>query len=193
MKRWLLILDAISTSARVMSQQSPCIRLQEPAKEKNIVHSSRQFIVGATCKECSLTVNGLGVKLYPTGAFAYELNLKPGDSAFSLMASSPNGKLISKKLEYNYALPSPPDTIKTLDIASIETMPEGNLFVQSGDKIKIRVKTLPGAKVVAWSKMILYELPTSKTNPVPGIYQGEYTVRESDSFLVAKIPITVTD
>ena len=128
------------SSAFSQNTDNPFIKLQEPAKEKNAVKASRQFIVGATCKTCSLTINGQAAKVYPTGAFAYEVNLKPGDSSFNMIAFAGEGKSFGKKISYNYSLPSPPDTIKTLDIAGIETFPEGNLYVQAGDKIKIRVR-----------------------------------------------------
>ena len=179
------------SSAFSQNTDNPFIKLQEPAKEKNAVKASRQFIVGATCKTCSLTINGQAAKVYPTGAFAYEVNLKPGDSSFNMIAFAGEGKSFGKKISYNYSLPSPPDTVKTLDIAGIETFPEGNLYVQAGDKIKIRVKALSGCSVTAWTTAALYELPISKGNTMPGIYQGEYTVKEADSFLVSKIPITI--
>ena len=179
------------SSAFSQNTDNPFIKLQEPAKEKNAVKASRQFIVGATCKTCSLTINGQAAKVYPTGAFAYEVNLKPGDSSFNMIAFAGEGKSFGKKISYNYSLPSPPDTVKTLDIAGIETFPEGNLYVQAGDKIKIRVKALSGCSVTAWTTTALYELPISKGNTMPGIYQGEYTVKEADSFLVSKIPITI--
>jgi N-acetylmuramoyl-L-alanine amidase len=75
-----------------------------------------------------------------------------------------------------------------LDIASIETFPEGNLMLQPGDKIKFKVKALTGCKVIAGKNMPLYEMPVA----MPGIYQGEYTVKETDSFLVNKMPVTIT-
>ena len=191
----ILLIGAVFCSTSSFSQvvDKPFIKLQEPAKEKNSVRSSRQFVVGATCKSCSLTLNGEAVEVYPTGAFAYELNLKPGDSSINIVAFAGEGRSVAKKISYNYSLPSPPDTVKALDIASIETFPEGNLYVQAGEKIKIKVKALPGSMVTAWTKVPLFELPVSKTNTMPGIYQGEYTVKESDSFLVSKIPITITD
>ena len=191
----ILLIGAVFCSTSSFSQvvDKPFIKLQEPAKEKNSVRSSRQFVVGATCKSCSLTLNGEAVEVYPTGAFAYELNLKPGDSSINIVAFAGEGRSVAKKISYNYSLPSPPDTVKALGIASIETFPEGNLYVQAGEKIKIKVKALPGSMVTAWTKVPLFELPVSKTNTMPGIYQGEYTVKESDSFLVSKIPITITD
>ncbi|MBK7308311.1 MAG: hypothetical protein IPI88_15675 [Chitinophagaceae bacterium] len=87
-------------------------------------------------------------------------------------------------------MPPPPDTVKTLDIASIETFPEGNLFVMPGDRIKFKVKALTGCTVFANGNIPLYEMFQNK---MPGIYQGEYVVKETDSFLVSKLQITITD
>jgi N-acetylmuramoyl-L-alanine amidase len=67
------------------------------------------------------------------------------------------------------------------------------LLVSPGDKIKFSVKALPGCTVVANANIPLYEMPTSELNPVPGIYQGEYDIKATDSFLLAKIPVTITD
>jgi N-acetylmuramoyl-L-alanine amidase len=80
--------------------------------------------------------------------------------------------------------------VKTLDIASIETFPEGNLFVMPGDHIIFKVKALTGCTVFANGNIPLYEMLKNK---MPGIYQGEYVVKETDSFLVNKIPVTITD
>ena len=168
----------------------PFIKLVEPTKAIINVKASRNFIIGSTCKTCNLTINGAAVKVYPTGAFAYELNVKPGDTVFNLIAFTAPDKSVNKKLSYNYTLPPPPDTVKTLDIASIETQPEGNLFVMPGDRIKFKVKALTGCTVFANGNIPLYEMPNNK---MPGMYQGEYVVKETDSFLVTKIPVTITD
>ena len=167
----------------------PFIKLVEPGKEKNAVQSSRNFLIGSTCKSCNLTINGNPVKVFATGAFAYEVNLKPGDTAFNLIAFATPDKSVNRKIIYNYTLPAPPDTVKVLDIASIETFPEGNLMLQPGDKIKFRVKALKGCTVVAGKNIKLYEMPGA----MPGIYQGEYVIKEADNFLMEKIPVTITD
>ncbi len=167
----------------------PFIKLTEPVKEKNLVKASRNFLIGSTCKTCNLTVNGNNVKVYATGGFAYELNLKPGDTSFNIVAFTAPDKSITKKLVYAYTLPETPDTVKTLDIASIETFPEGNLMLQPGDKIKFKVKALTGCGVVVNKTIPLFEVPGT----LPGIYQGEYVVNEKDSFLVAKLPVTITN
>ncbi len=179
----------ISVFVYSQNENKPFIKLVEPLKEKNNVKVSRNFLIGSTCKNCNLTVNGAAVKVYPTGAFAYEVNLKPGDTSFNIIAFAAPGQSGNKKVLYNYTLPAPPDTVKTLDIVSIETFPEGNLLVKAGDKIKFKVKALTGCTVIAGKNIPLYEMPVD----MPGIYQGEYVVKESDSFLVTKIPVTITD
>jgi N-acetylmuramoyl-L-alanine amidase len=187
----VLLLLVLSIKLPAQTTDKAFIRLAFPGKENNAVRTARQFISGATCKDCSLTVNGLPVKVYPTGGFACELDLRPGANVVSIVATA--GKTeANKKLTYNFSLPVQ-DTVKTLGIASIEIFPEGDLLVSPGDKIKFRVKALPGCTVMADADIPLYEMPTSELNAVPGIYQGEYDIKETDSFLVAKIPVTITD
>lgn len=187
-----LVTLALVLAATVAYPQSdkPFIKLVEPTSEQNNVKASRQYIVGSTCKSCGLSINDQPVKVYPSGGFAFELNLKPGDTAFNIVAFFPPDRTSVKRVVYNYTVPPPPDTVKTLDIASIEMIPEGNLYVRPGDRIKFRVKALPGAKVMVNRNIALYEMPNNK---MPGIYQGEYQVKETDSFLVSKMPVTITD
>ncbi len=171
---------------------APFIRLTNPYKISNEVKSSRQFIVGATCKNCLLTINGKKVKVYPTGAFAYELNLRPGDSSITIIAEGA-AKSVSKKISYTYTLPKPPEPVKTLGIESIQTFPDGDLVLKPGDNIKFRVKALTRCIIKVMQNTVLYELPVKQTNGMPGIYQGEYTVKETDSFNVKKLPVTIND
>ena len=185
-----LLLLLITQFCFSQTTDKPFIRLVEPAKEVVNTKTARQFLIGSTCKTCNLTVNGKPVKVYATGAFAYELNLKPGDTTFNLVAFAAPDKSANKKIDFIYTLASPPDTVKVLDIASIETFPEGNLFVLPGDKIKFKVKALPGCTVTVNNTIPLYEMANNK---MPGIYQGEYAVKASDSFLVSKLPVTITD
>lgn len=182
-----LLLAGLSTLAQ--QAEKPFIRLVDPLKENNSARSARQFISGSTCKNCQLTINGSSVKVYPTGGFAHAVFLQPGNNTVEIIATGA-GSRVSKKLFYQYVLPSPPDTVKTLDIVQIETFPEGNLIVQPGDKIRFRVKALSGCMVMVNGKTPLYEMPA---RPMPGIYQGEYTVNAADSFLTTKIPLTIMD
>ncbi len=184
-----LLFLAIVNFGFAQVEDKPFIKLVEPLKEKNSVKAARNFLIGSTCKNCNLTVNGEAIKVYETGAFAYEVNLKPGDTVFTLIAFAAPDISTTKKLAYSYTLPPPPDTVKVLDIVNIETFPEGNLMLKPGDKIKFKIKALTGCAVMVNKKIPLFEVP----GVLPGIYQGEYVVKEGDSFLVTKLPVTITN
>ncbi len=192
MNKLIVAILLLSISSVAAQKDEAFLRLLSPAKENNAVRSARHFVSGATCKSCELTVNGNTVKVYPTGGFAYQLDVKPGTNTFNIVAKGPGRTTASKKLVYVYTIPTI-DTVKDLSIASAQMLPEGNLVVAPGDKIRFKVKTLPGARVVANGNILLYEIPTSANNPVPGIFQAEYTISEKDSFSMSQIPISVTD
>lgn len=188
----VVLICLVANNAFCQNTDKPFIRLVQPSRKTNAVSWSNSFIIGSTCKTCTVTVNEIPVKVYPTGAFAVELNLRPGDTSFTIIASLAN-KTVNKKLAYTYTLPKPPEPVKDLSIENIETWPEGNLILMTGDKIKFRVKALTNCVVKAMGDTRMYELPVNQTKGMPGIYQGEYIVKATDSFTVMKIPVTVTD
>jgi len=169
------------------------IKLTDPLKEKNNVSSSQQFIVGSTCTSCTLMVNGEKIKVYPTGAFAYELKLAEGDNPFTVVAISEAGKSVSKALHFIYDIPKPAEPVKSFGIESITTFPEGDLILMPGDKIQFKVKAFPGRNVNVMTNTPLYELPVSETKGMPGIYQGVYEVKATDSFATFRMPVTIID
>lgn len=185
------ILLFFTFNANAQKEGAAFLRLAIPSNENNAVRSATQFISGATCKSCELTVNDQPVKVYPTGAFAHQLAVKPGVNTFNLVAKGPGRTSASKTLTYRYTIPAP-DTVRDFRIASIQIIPGGNLMVSPGEKIRIRVKALPGANVVANGNIQLYEMPTGVDNPVPGIYQAEYTIKDTDSFSMTQIPVMLT-
>lgn len=193
MKKWLVSLfSLLSAVVHAQHPNKAFIRLLDPARENNAVRSPRHFISGATCKNCSLTINNEPVQVYATGAFAYELNMQPGVNVFTLAASGADRSTAVKKLTYTYTVPVP-DTVKTLAIADIQVFPEGNLVLKPGDRLQFRVKALPKCKVVANGNIPLYEMPVNSSNTMPGIYQGEYILQPSDSFSQTRMPFTITD
>ncbi len=194
-KSGVLILTMLLQGTMLIAQQqeAPFVKIVNGTKEQNNVSAARQFIVGSTCKTCSLTINGQPVTVYNSGGFAFEINLLGADSSFTLTATTANKKSISKKVAYSYAPPKVAEPVKTLNIESIQTFPEGNLLLLPGDKIQFKVKALPGTTVTAFKNMPLYEMPASAVGGMKGIYQGEYTVLATDSFKSIKIPITLSD
>lgn len=193
MKSFLTVcLQCIVALTFAQKSEKPFIRLTQPLKETNTVVAARQFIIGSSCKTCTVTVNAVPVKVYSTGAFVYELNLTPGQSDV-VIAAEGNGLKALKKLSFTYNLPKPAEAVKTFAIESIETFPEGNLLLQAGDEIRFKVKALPNCAVKILDDTKLFEMPLSATNRLAGIYQGTYMVKATDTFTALKIPITITD
>ncbi len=176
----------------VFSQQKTFIKLVEPSKQNNIIKTGKQFIIGSTCKTCNVTINNAFVKVYPTGAFAYEINLKNGDSSFIIQASSADLAKVSKKISYTFPNPKLVLPIRNVDNFTIETFPQGNLILQAGDKIKIKVKGMTGCKAMLNNIYPMYEMP-GKDSLSKGLYQCEYIIKPSDSFSLQKFSATLTD
>ncbi len=188
----IVVLCFISTSIFSQTNDKPFIKLVQPYKEAVVVTGPKNFIIGSTCKTCIVAINKLPCKTYATGAFAAELNLHTGDTSFIIVATSA-GKSISKKINYSFIPVKPEGPVKVLDIETIDAYPEGNLVVLPGDKIKFRVKALTHCVVKTFNDTRLYELPLANTKGMPGIYQGEYVVKATDSFAMLKMPVTITD
>lgn len=165
----------------------PFIKLTDPLKELNTTVTPKRFIVGSTCKSCSLTINDTPITVYPTGAFAYACIIDSGKNEFVIRAKSATGKAYTKKITYLYTPPVPEKTVSALSIESIQVYPSGNLLLSPGDKIGFRVKAFPGSGVSVMNGWPLYELPDSITGGIRGIYQGEYTVQREDGFYEQKI------
>ncbi len=189
----LLFLFSGNGSLVAQFADDPFIKLTDPLNQITNVNTPRQFIVGSTCMTCTLVINAVPVKVYSTGAFAYELNLPEGENVFELIATSGKYKPVNKKISFSYTIPKPTEPVKEPGIERIQTFPEGDLVLMSGDKIQFKVKAFPGANVTTINKTKLYELPVSQTNGMPGIYQCEYEVKQTDSFFAFKIPVTITD
>ncbi len=171
---------------------NPFIKLVNPLREKTAVTSSRQFIIGSTCKTCTVTINDVPAKVWSTGAIAYEISLAAGDSSFKIVSANPAGKTSTKTIGFTYTAPKPAEPVKILGIESIQTFPEGNLVLMPGDKIRFKVKALPGADVATINNTTLYEIPAAQAKGMTGIYQGEYVIKATDNFSATKIPVAIT-
>jgi N-acetylmuramoyl-L-alanine amidase len=191
MNKIVITLILLYTTTYTHAQETPFIRLVELTKPVNTVASARQFIIGSTCKTCLLTINDNAVRVYSTGAFAFEVNLKPGDTSFLITASNAAGKTATKTMGFSYTPAKPAEAVKTLGIESIQTFPDGNLVLTAGDKIQFKVKAFPASNVSTINGTVLYEMPIGATKGMAGIYQGEYIVKATDNFAATKIPVTI--
>ena len=183
-----LLLFSISLSfVFTATAQQVFLRTSTPSKTQNAVTSAKQFITGLTCKGCSVTVNGIETKVWPTGAFAVELNLKQGDSSFLLEAANASGAKESKRIFLNYQLPEKEKTLTTNTVAYWRIDPQADLLlVKPGDKLKMTVKALPGAVVQLENGTAFKEVYVKDTNGVKGIYRIEYVVKENDDLFTDK-------
>lgn len=163
--------------------QSVFLKLVTPAKTQNSVTASRQFITGTICKGCSLTINDAEVKVWGTGAFAAEVNLKLGDTSFQLIAIDKKGLKESQKLFYNYQLPAKEKEVTTANVEYWRIEPQGDLLLKAGDRLKMTIKTLPGSVVKLENGFELMEVPVKDSTGIRGIYNGEYVVKEKDALL----------
>lgn len=163
------------------AQEKVFLTLQSPLKDKITVSTSPQFITGRTCKNCMLTANGKPVKVYSTGAFALEVALK-ADTSIQLLATLKN-KTIEKNIQYFYQARIAPQPVSTFSIESIQTLPEGDLYLLPGEQINIIVKALPGCRMVADDTYQLYEQGNL------GLYKGVYTITDTVAFSNRKIKL----
>ncbi|MEO5563541.1 MAG: N-acetylmuramoyl-L-alanine amidase [Chitinophagaceae bacterium] len=187
----ILVPVLLLISVYATAQNKPFIRLVDVPRDNIKVRNPVQYLSGSTCKDCLLSINGTKVKVYPTGAFAYELNLELGLNVFNIVATAaPNA--VNRKLTYQYSKPVR-DTVKTFEIDSFEVFPKGNLVVQAGDRISFRVKALTGCNAMVNGNIPLFELATSDTNRMPGIYQGEYRIKETDTFMLSPVRVTIAN
>ena len=173
-------------------QSDPFIKLTDPLSEVNSVSTAQKFIIGSTCKTCTISINNNNVKVYPTGAFVYELTLPEGESQYTISAKSSAGKTISKTVTFNYAIPKAEQPTKTISIERIQTLPEGNLMLKPGDAISFRVKAKSGCTITTFGNTRFFEMPDSVRRGMSGIYQGKYIIQPTDTFINKKFTILLT-
>lgn len=178
----LLLLPSLTLMA-----QGQAIQVVHPYRVNTETQQSRNYISGNTCKGCQLAVNGQQIKVYPTGAFAIQLDLQPGDTTVELVSKSPSGATFTKKLSYHYNLPRPEGPVEHFRIATVTTYPSGNCWLMPGDQIQFTVKAQPGNKITVANKFPLYE----QTTGMAGIYQGSYILGENDPLLTKAIVFTM--
>jgi N-acetylmuramoyl-L-alanine amidase len=174
----LVFFTALNSNA-----QQAFLKFVSPAKNQNNVVVARQFITGTTCKECIISLNQIPIKVWPTGAFAAEVNLTPGDTSFLFTVTDKKGFTITQKLFYQYSLPPKEKAVETNTIAYWRIEPQGDLLLKPGDKLKMTIKAIPGAVVKLSNGFELKETAVKDSNGVKGIYKGDYIVKENDDLI----------
>jgi N-acetylmuramoyl-L-alanine amidase len=163
--------------------QSVFLKLVTPSKNENKVTTPKQFITGTTCKSCSLTINDSSVKVWPTGAFVIQLNLKLGDTIVRLVAADTNGFKSTQRVFYSCQLPIKEKEVSNNTIEYWRIEPQGDLLLKPGDVLKMTLKSVPGAVVKLVNNSEFKELPVKDSTGVKGIYKAEYVVKENEEML----------
>jgi N-acetylmuramoyl-L-alanine amidase len=179
----ILLLITLLFLVEILAAQQVFLKTVSPVKNDNKVTTSRQFITGVTCKECTLTINDSSVKVWPTGAFAIQLNLKWGDSSFKLIAVDAKGFKSTQTVFYTYQLPAKEKEVSNNTVEYWRIEPQGNLLLKPGDIIRMTLKTLPGAVVKLENGFELKEMQVKDSTGINGIYKAEYTVKNEDDLL----------
>lgn len=186
------LLLAVLFVSQAQAQEKSFLRLTQPGRQINAVTATRQYLVGSTCKSCQVFVNDEPQKVYPTGAFAIEVELEEGSNEFLIKSLGPEGDSIARTVYFTYNIPEAPQPVTAVNIAYVQTFPEGNLLVAPGDLIRFRVKAIPGGTVTVGGQLQLMELPLSGRQTMPGIYQGTYTVQCNDPLITGRgIPVVL--
>jgi N-acetylmuramoyl-L-alanine amidase len=184
----LLCLVAVCPAARA---QQPHVRLVHPYKP--VVETSRSvnYVSGNTCRGCTLTANGKAVKVYPTGGFAIQVDLRDADSTVAFRATNASGASATRSITFRYRPPVAETAVSDFKIASVTTYPSGDCWLAPGDVIRFRVKAQPGNTVTLDNKTTLYEQPPEAQGGVAGIYQGFHVVEPYDPMMKKAAIITL--
>lgn len=182
--RLLLILSLFIFQSA--TAQQVFLRLNTPAKNQSTVTTAKQYIAGVTCKTCTVTINSTSIKVWPTGAFAVEVNLLLGDTSFLLQAVNEKGAKETQRIFYSYRLPEKEKSLTTNTVTYWRIEPQGDLLVKPGDRLKMTAKALSGAVVQLENGTKFTELPIKDSNSVKGIYQLEYIVKPNDDLFTGK-------
>lgn len=154
------------------------------------VRQTDLVVTGVTEPGNTVTVGGKPVKVYKTGAFGAEVELKEGANAIEVTAVDSKGKKTTEQLKVVYARPLPATSTTEFSIDSVTLLPKGKkLLLAPGDLLRVKVKALPGGRMTWLGGLPLYELPAEENGGRTGFYQGQYRVKENDPRLAS--PLTI--
>ena len=173
----LLLIQLVATT------QAQTLNLVSPSNATTTVNNPKQFITGTTCAGCTITVNNTTVKVYSTLVFVYQATLVSGVNTFQVNAQAGN-KTITKQVIYNYTPAKPITATDSNIIESISILPSGNVALQVGDVLSIRVKAKPNCSLFMADTITLTEQPASANKGVAGYYTTQYMVTAASKLLL---------
>jgi N-acetylmuramoyl-L-alanine amidase len=141
-----------------------------------------------------VTVNGLELRVFASGAFAGTCPLKPGMNDLVFRAKK-NGRQTTavrsiRRAEPLVTLPSTPVRFDP----NYDGQPSEDMEVRPGDTIHIRVKGSPDQKATfrIGSGETRYPLSPTSLYGCEGFYEGAYQVKPTDRFVEARVTCYLT-
>ena len=149
---------------------------------------------GRADPDASLFLEGQPLRVYPTGAFAGLLDLKPGPNRFVFSACRQGGTTVTAEL--NILRTSPPEPVPAGErrfgpVADAE--PADEQWVRPGDRVRIRCRAGAGL-AVAFQLGPNAETPCEPLSETqPGLYETEWEISFLDDLHAARVTFVFVD
>lgn len=170
--------------------QTPFIHITQP--ESTDIHTAEtiNYLEGSTCPSCRLAINGKVVKVYPTGSFAWELDLSSPDTTLVLISTSRSGKPFRRVLHYFRRQQNTGTDYPDFGKVYFRCSPSGMNWLKPGDLLRFQVLAPLNATVQISNRIsLIRQWPVSDSSAV---FQGVYTLTPSDSWIDHALIATIT-
>jgi N-acetylmuramoyl-L-alanine amidase len=144
-------------------------------------------IAGSCDPACAVSIQGRGVRVYPTGAFVGLVPLEEGKNQIEVRATRGGEERVERcMVTCRDQMTTSPVSPVTIDRKLLE--PSVHTTLQPGDTLRVRLKGSPGMKAF-WSlgtavkdAPLREEVPAAEgpLQRIAGIYTGSHRVREGD-------------
>lgn len=174
----LFILTTLISNIAFSQENKSLLQISFPS-DNDTVSYSKIRIAGCTRYGTNVRINGDSIRVYPSGAFVYRVNLKPLANEIHITAADSLGE--AQKILHIYR--TPPIPVSPVTPTEIDTRiiwPENDMILISGDIIEVRFKGSPGGKAKFSIDKLCKNIPMTELEPedasgMKGLYSG--TVR----------------
>lgn len=175
LKKSICILLAAAPAIAVQAQE-----LKIVAGSADTTYTAIVNLRGMGPAGSQITVQGQTFPIYSSGEWAARVDLKEGDNTFTLSAGDGQNLTKSIFLKKREAL-KPVDGLRA---ENVQILPSDDMAVAPGDAVRIRLRSMPGAKLTWLGGNPLYEVS-------PGVFQGQYTVQPGDTLITRPIELSI--
>jgi len=172
--------------------QGNYIRLVDTEGDTARIQGLKLRYSGSTQPGSRLRINDTLIKVYSSGAFAAFLEYKPGLNRVDLVSENPKYGTATKTIWVECKVPLPEKTTTDFAIDYVQLIPDQDQCLVTGDVVNVKVKAQPG-NIVRVAGIRLFELPDSVTGGISGIYQGQYRIASTDTFMLAGVKAEMTN